>query len=105
MAEQRLIDANDVVTIQVFDEMTEEYFMQTMPIAEMIDRWTDEGCPPTIDAVPVVHARWEPIDGTGDGIYKLWRCSACKNGTTAGGETGPDVPYCFCCGAKMDGRL
>ena len=57
----------------------------------------------TIEAAPVVHARWEPIDWTGVGIYKMWQCSACKNGSTVGGETGPDIPYCFSCGAKMDG--
>lgn len=57
MPDVRLIDANNVVTIHVFDEMTEEYDMQTMTIAEMIDRWADEGCPPTIDAVPVVRCR------------------------------------------------
>lgn len=57
MPEVRLIDANEVVTIQVFDEMTEEYSMETLTVAEAIDRWSDEGCPPTIDAVPVVRCR------------------------------------------------
>ena len=61
MSEQRLIDANEVVTIQVFDEMTEEYSMETITVAEAMNRWADEGCPPTIEAVPVV------------------RCSECKH--------------------------
>ena len=57
MSDMRLIDANAVVTIQVFDEMTEEYNMETITVAKAIDRWSDEGCPPTIDAVPVVRCR------------------------------------------------
>lgn len=57
MPDVRLIDANAVVTIQVFDEMTEEYSMETMTVAKAIDRWADEGCPPAIDAVQVVRCR------------------------------------------------
>lgn len=41
---------------------------------------------PTVDAVPVVHGRW---DGEGDGL--------------ADGEIVLDVWYCPNCGAKMDG--
>lgn len=101
MSDVRLIDANDVVTIQVFDEMTEEYFMQTMTIAEMIDRWADEGCPPTIDAVPVVHGRW--IDNTklieGYPDYRF-NCSECD--FTVWRARLDRSRYCPNCGAKMD---
>ena len=55
--DKRLIDANADVTIQVFDEMTGEYSMETITVAKAIDRWSDEGCPPTIDAVEVVRCR------------------------------------------------
>ena len=109
MSEQRLIDANTVVTIQVFDEMTEEYRMETITVAKAIDRWSDEGCPPTIDAVPVVHARWEK---TSDGCRT--RCSSCKirlpgvwyyNGEDCDEnyEEIDATPFCPACGAKMDG--
>ena len=49
----RLIDADTVVTIQVYDDMTEEYATKKMTIAEAIDEWSDEGCPPTVDAIPI----------------------------------------------------
>lgn len=103
MADMRLIDANSVVTIQVFDEMTEEYYMQTMTVAEMVDRWTDEGCPPTIDAVPVVHGRW--IDRgdyvtTAYGSLDIKVCSCCENEITIDDFDS----YCPDCGARMDGQ-
>lgn len=54
-----------------------------------------------IDAVPVVHARWERINGSRKwGIPKgftCYRCSACGREEEDNGE-----PYCHC-GAKMDG--
>ena len=53
----RLIDADSVVTIQVYDDMTEETDTKKMTIAEAIDEWSDEGCPPTVDAVPVVRCK------------------------------------------------
>lgn len=53
----RLIDADTVVTIQVYDDMTEEWDLKKMTIAEAIDRWSDEGCPPTVDAKPVVRCK------------------------------------------------
>ena len=58
---------------------------------------------PTIDAVPVVHGRWEEwwpgmsVIMTGEEM--LYRCSSCD-------AKYPDVEgyrYCPNCGAKMDG--
>ena len=53
----RLIDADTVVTIQVYDDVTEVTDTKKMTIAEAIDEWSDEGCPPTIDAVEVVRCK------------------------------------------------
>lgn len=55
--EVRLIDANTVVTVQAFDEMYEEYSLETLTVAKALDRWTEEGCPPTVDAAPVVRCK------------------------------------------------
>ena len=46
---------------------------------------------PTIEAVPVVHGRWERV---GDSSYE---CSACGCISCCKGD------YCPDCGAKMDG--
>lgn len=50
-----------------------------------------------IDAVPVVHARWEEISAPGS-RYKLYGCSHCHAAKSAAN----DVPYCSNCGAHMD---
>lgn len=65
---------------------------------------------PTIDAVPVVHGRWESIHKYNDGERAVGTCSVCK----ATGELRTkrdewccwaiDSPYCPNCGAKMDGE-
>lgn len=52
---------------------------------------------PTVDAVEVVHGRWEAAGFDGHGDYKEC-CSNCKTWSI-----GADKLYCPCCGAKMDG--
>lgn len=58
---------------------------------------------PAVDAVPVVHGRWEEVEGVWDDVH--YRCSVCGNewyledGTPS--ENG--MNYCTSCGAKMDG--
>ena len=54
---------------------------------------------PTVDAVPVVHGRWE------EDVYNedsFWRCTACGFASEAHAA---NLLYKFCpnCGAKMDG--
>lgn len=53
----KLIDADTVVTIQVYNDMTEETDTKKMTVADAIDEWSDEGCPPTVDAVEVVRCK------------------------------------------------
>lgn len=51
---------------------------------------------PTVDAVPVVHGRWNNMDG-----YKTRKvCSECGWDVP---EYGKFYSYCPNCGAKMDG--
>lgn len=54
----RLIDADAVVTIQTYDDMYEEWRAETMTVAEAMDKFSDEGCPPSVDAEPVRHGEW-----------------------------------------------
>ena len=49
---------------------------------------------PRVDAVEVVHGRWETP------AIHIWRCSVCKIGVPYS-FTGDS--YCHNCGAKMDG--
>lgn len=65
------------------------------------DRVIDET--PTIDAVPVVHGRWDD-----SGRYKFWdgskaiRCSVCGACLTEEDVDRFEWFYCPICGAKMD---
>jgi hypothetical protein len=51
---------------------------------------------PTVDAVEVVHGRWEKVDIVPNYMWR-YRCSCCHSD----GESG--YRYCPNCGAKMDG--
>lgn len=95
----RLIDADTVVTIQTYDDMYEEWGAETMTVAEAMDKWSDEGCPPTIDAEPVRHGRWRHLGGD------EWCCTICGEVIyTEGSWEKPTHKYCHECGAKMDGE-
>ena len=48
-----MIDADARVTVQSFDLMNEEYHHDEMTVEQALDFATDEGYPPTIDAIPV----------------------------------------------------
>lgn len=68
-------------------------------IARRIKRYANIFAP-TVDAEPVVHARWITVQG-------FWCCSICGC-SPADWECKPNnpyglPPYCHCCGAKMDG--
>lgn len=94
----RLIDADTVITIQTYDDMFEVYRVETMTVAEAMNKWSDEGCPPTIDAEPVRHGEWIPVEmemrfGTLKGV----KCSLCGKEKVREGSN-----YCPNCGAKMN---
>lgn len=105
MAEMRLIDANALdfapddknVMNGVLFVSSRRGGGRTLALVQttlkaMIDR------APTIDAVPVVHARW-------DRVYEDWRRQMAGNKCSACGFVlfGPVGSYCPRCGAKMDG--
>ena len=82
--EKRLIDANALC-----DRIT-----ATFPAMSANAMYVAIEKAPTIDAVEVVHGRWEWIDDEECGVY---RCSCCS------GAIGYPTNYCPNCGAKMDG--
>lgn len=43
----RWIDADERITIQLYDDEHEEWREEDMTIAELLDQYTDEGCPST----------------------------------------------------------
>jgi hypothetical protein len=56
----------------------------------------------TVDAVHVVHGKWELRNVTSGINGRYWCCTACGC-IRSYWEYEPDDNYCFKCGAKMDG--
>ena len=90
----RLIDANAVL-LAIDIHGTNKFGMLDEDIREFIKKQ------PTVDAVPVVHGRWEKQQG-------IYSCSVC--GKSCPYDARADVIeywtcyYCPNCGAKMDGE-
>lgn len=88
----RLIDADYILN----NLNTEFGFYDTYEIPEILEQ-----CP-TVDAEPVKHGKWIPIeDFNGDFFYE---CSCCGGDFTCieGTPEKNDMLYCPFCGAKMD---
>ena len=96
----RLIDA-DAVQIQIdkYAERIRRLKKGKIPKAELAVLLDCKGCvdnTPTVDAVPVVHGKWERV--------KMWTgfetlyCSECNYETNIGSN------YCPNCGADMRGE-
>jgi hypothetical protein len=108
--EKRLIDANDVLdrlAIEASYRATEYPVVSATLKATMM--LVDSS--PTVDAVEVVHGRWEDIYG-GKYANPRFRCSVCKakalyvnvlNGLGNWIDEQELSNYCPNCGAKMDG--
>lgn len=95
----RLIDADALIekfnekcdmATSLIDEKTAERFHTFCILADAVE------AQPTIDAVPVVHGKWEFIDK-----YKV-QCSVCLR--IRNGKTQRMWEYCPNCGARMDGE-
>ena len=92
----RLIDAERIVTMELFDEEHEEYCKKKISIEDMIATYTTEMELPTVDAEPVRHAYWIRHEDWEEEGCCGWKCSECGMGSEV------DYKYCMRCGAKMD---
>ena len=97
MAEQRLIDANNLIeeireercyNCRNFKDMKCDY-CSTADYIYMIEDM------PAADVAPVVHGKW-----IYEGNSQAWVCNRCGRGVNADPE-GIDL-YCYHCGAQMD---
>lgn len=87
----RLIDADALREVWL-ENGENEYIYDTNIFLNSIDD------APTVDAVPVVHARW--IVTRISGSVVMLQCSACKKFENPSKTLGN---YCWNCGARMDG--
>ena len=95
--EKRLIDANALLASKWCDSMKNDFDRARAKIIV-------QSCP-TVDAVEVVHGRWEQMEFWPDG--GTWRCSECGRQIMFMKDTPVtmEMHYCPNCGAKMDGDV
>ena len=98
----RLINADTIVHYQTYDDEHEEFSEHESTIEDFLDEMTDEGCPKTVDAVPVRHGRWITHEVQINGYaYAICECTVC-------GARRPTIlfplAYCPNCDARMDGK-
>ena len=95
----RLIDADRLLEIL---EREEVYHSDLPQRADGVrDAIMDVISAPTVDAVPVVHGRWN----CSDDLYESAICSCCGWDTTEPwGHIKNWFQFCPNCGAKMDGK-
>ena len=93
-SEKRLIDANELLGDAA------DYSPISCGLADMYDvKWLVDA-QPTVDAVEVVHGRWEKSEYNG-----FVRCDKCKDVyIDESWLTDGKWNYCPNCGAKMDGE-
>ena len=91
--EKRLIDA-EAMREYWLENGENEYVYDTNAVLDSIDEQ------PTVDAVEVVHGRWEPRTD----VVGFVRCSVCRDCNVYDDwADGKKWNYCPNCGAKMDG--
>ena len=106
--EKRLIDANafKMILELVRQDYLEEDTFSSDFAANVIETVQDEylANAPTVDAVEVVHGRWEHIRDYGNGNVFSY-CSNCKTPIRVNSQFALELDnhYCRYCGAKMDG--
>lgn len=58
----KLINADTVVTANLYDDEYEEFCHREMTVKEYLDLYADEGCPEAVEAIPVAwieeHIKW-----------------------------------------------
>lgn len=50
----RFLDADKVLVFQIYDDETEEFFEKEYNIEDFVDTFAVDGCPPTVDAEPII---------------------------------------------------
>lgn len=93
---------NDAISRKALLEKLHEH-EHGNPHAHFDDVWYFVRNAPSINAVPVVHARWERMDEYCNHAREF-KCTACKRSVHYDYFTRScDYDFCPNCGAKMDG--
>ena len=94
----KYIDASLFVEMQIYDEGYEEWSIWNGTIEDLLNQWTEQGCPPTIE---VGESEWVEVD---DSVQPI--CSKCGMACSgihrnADYSVVPTWNYCPNCGADM----
>lgn len=105
----KYIDADTMVGMRFFDDTCgrEKTTIEVDTIENILDNFTEEGCPGPADVEPVAYGRWVYVDDD-DMRYDTYYCSECRNRITVDshrrddiGFTIDDMKRCNKCGARM----
>lgn len=98
---RRLINADTIVHWQSYDDEHETYPEHEGTIAEFLDAMTNEGCPESVDAVPVVTGTWKAVTDDGENYKRI--CTCCGKEAPFDELEGVYLiyPHCPWCGADM----
>ena len=91
------INVERIVTVEVFDEEHEDYIRKRMTVEDILDKFTDEGCPTIYsnpdDVEPVVRckdcANWNSETHgclRNQSVSPWWENDFCSYGERANGE-------------------
>lgn len=83
--------------LAAYEDAEEQGFMIRIPPPDDSD-----GIPQRVEVAKVVHAKWCKIDDWDDNDNALFECTNCHHGDVHARSVA--VPYCWYCGAKMDGK-
>jgi hypothetical protein len=110
----RLIDAdrlynifkNCVIRIPLVEEDRDLFYHNSGYNCAMTGAYIEVEKAPTIEAVPVVHGKWERTNITCEDGWALYRCTNCDWHTTYYYSFSASPTYNFCpnCGADMRGK-
>lgn len=94
----KYIDADLYVEMQIYDDEHEDWKWWKGTIEDLLDQWTEEGCPLTIE---YIEGEWVKVD---DRVQPI--CSKCGMACSgihrnADYSVVPTWKYCPNCGAKM----
>ena len=98
----RWIDADKCITVQLYDDMYEEWSVQNMTIAECLNRYTEEGCPSVEQQRPKGEWQIKECDSIYGKKYIL-TCAECGGSVSVTKEALPYENFCRECGADMRG--
>lgn len=72
----KLIDANAVITANLYDDEHEEFLQKKVTVGELVDFCSEEGCPEAVEAIPVAwiegHIKWlKSLDNAFSGMTAM----------------------------------